>query len=41
MTSSAAAYTHCSTLRTAEELLRLPYLGCAATAVSFRTAFHF
>jgi len=39
--TSNAAYTHCSTLRTAEELLQLPYLGCAATAVSFRTGFHF
>jgi hypothetical protein len=39
--ASSAALTHCSTLRTAEELLQLPYLGCAATAVSFRSAFHF
>jgi hypothetical protein len=27
-------YTHCSTLRTTEELLRLPLLGCARTAPS-------
>lgn len=39
--TSSAPYTHCSTLRTAEELLQLPYLGCAATAASFRTGFHF
>jgi phosphatidylinositol-3-phosphatase len=38
--TSSAPYTHCSTLRTTEELLQVPYLGCAATAVSFRTAFH-
>jgi hypothetical protein len=35
---SAAKYTHCSTLRLAEELLGLPFLGCAAPAPSFRTA---
>lgn len=39
--SSSAALNHCSTLRTAEELLQLPYLGCAATAASFRTSFRF
>jgi hypothetical protein len=39
--TSGTAYTHCSTLRTAEELLQLPYLGCAATAASLRTGFHF
>lgn len=38
--SSAADYTHCSTLRTAEEILRVPLLGCAATATSMVTAFH-
>jgi phospholipase C len=32
-------FTHCSTLRTVEELLRLPLLGCAATAATLRTAF--
>ncbi len=35
---SSAAYTHCSTLRTTEELLGLPLLGCAAGAPSYRTA---
>lgn len=35
---SGAAYTHCSTLRTTEELLGLPLLGCAAGAPSFRIA---
>jgi phosphatidylinositol-3-phosphatase len=35
---SGAAYTHCSTLRTTEELLGLPLLGCAASAPSYRTA---
>lgn len=39
--TSSAAYTHCSTLRTIEERLHLPYLGCAATAVSFGRGFHF
>ncbi|MFL6100735.1 MAG: alkaline phosphatase family protein [Actinomycetales bacterium] len=39
--SSAAAYTHCSTLRLAEDSLGLPRLGCAATAASFRTGFRF
>jgi phosphatidylinositol-3-phosphatase len=39
--TSAAAYNHCSTLRTAEELLKLPLIGCATTAASFRTGFHF
>ncbi|WP_412741499.1 alkaline phosphatase family protein [Krasilnikovia sp. MM14-A1004] len=32
-------FTHCSTLRTVEEILRLPTLGCAATAASMTTAF--
>lgn len=32
-------FTHCSTLRTVEELLRLPLLGCAAEADSMVTAF--
>jgi hypothetical protein len=31
--------THCSTLRTVEEILRLPLLGCATTATSMRSAF--
>jgi hypothetical protein len=39
--TSSAALTHCSTLRATEEVLRLPLLGCAATATSLRTAFHF
>jgi hypothetical protein len=34
------AFTHCSTLRTIEELLRLPLLGCAAGAPSMVSAFH-
>lgn len=33
------AFTHCSTLRTIEELLRLPLLGCAADAPSMVSAF--
>jgi phosphatidylinositol-3-phosphatase len=37
---SDQAFTHCSTLRTAEELLRLPLLGCAAGAPSMVPAFH-
>jgi hypothetical protein len=37
---SATAFTHCSVLRTAEELLRLPLLGCAAGAASMGPAFH-
>jgi hypothetical protein len=37
---SAQPYTHCSTLRTIEEVLRLPLLGCARTAVSMTSAFH-
>jgi phosphatidylinositol-3-phosphatase len=32
-------YNHCSTLRTTEDLLHLPALGCAATATSFAPAF--
>jgi hypothetical protein len=36
---SAAALTHCSTLRVAEEVLDLPYLGCAADAASYLDAF--
>lgn len=39
--TSGAAYTHCSTLRLAEDVLKLPLLGCAATAASFRTGFTF
>jgi hypothetical protein len=38
---SGAAYTHCSTLRVAEDVLGLPRLGCAATAPSFRSGFDF
>jgi phosphatidylinositol-3-phosphatase len=36
---SATQYTHCSTLRTTEEILQLPLLGCAASAPSMRAAF--
>jgi hypothetical protein len=36
---SDQAFTHCSTLRTIEELLRLPLLGCAAAAPSMVSAF--
>ncbi|MBO0828640.1 MAG: hypothetical protein J2P24_12740 [Streptosporangiales bacterium] len=36
---SAARFTHCSLLRTMEELLALRLLGCAATAPSMRSAF--
>jgi phosphatidylinositol-3-phosphatase len=38
---SDAAYTHCSTLRTTEEVLGLPLLDCAATATSFADGFGF
>jgi phosphatidylinositol-3-phosphatase len=38
--AAAGHYDHCSTLRTTEDLLRLPALGCARTAASFVTAFH-
>jgi hypothetical protein len=34
------AFTHCSTLRTAEEILHLSLLGCAATAPSMVGPFH-
>jgi hypothetical protein len=37
--TSAARYTHCSTLRTVETLLRLPLLGCATTAPSMAASF--
>jgi hypothetical protein len=37
---SGRLYTHCSTLRTTEELLGLPLLRCARTAPSMRAAFH-
>jgi hypothetical protein len=37
---SSRASNHCSTLRTTEEILRLPLLGCARTAVSMRSPFH-
>lgn len=36
---STQAFTHCSTLRTVEEILALPLLGCAASATSMREAF--
>jgi phosphatidylinositol-3-phosphatase len=39
--TSGAAYTHCSTLRLAEDVLGLPRIGCAATAPSFRSGFDF
>jgi hypothetical protein len=32
-------FTHCSLLRTTEDLLRLPPLGCAGSAVSLSPAF--
>jgi phosphatidylinositol-3-phosphatase len=35
----AAAVTHCSTLRTIEEVLALPLLGCAGSATSMTAAF--
>lgn len=37
---SAEHFTHCSVLRTTQELLALRLLGCAATATSMRPAFH-
>jgi hypothetical protein len=37
--TSATPWTHCSTLRTTEELLGLPPLGCAATTTSLVAAF--
>jgi phosphatidylinositol-3-phosphatase len=36
---SATPLTHCSTLRTTEDILGLPHLGCAATATSFEASF--
>jgi phospholipase C len=39
-TTSAAAFTHYSLLRTQEEMLGLPPLGAAASAASMRRAFH-
>jgi hypothetical protein len=36
---SATAYNHCSTLRTTEEILHLPLLGCARTAPSMTAGF--
>jgi phosphatidylinositol-3-phosphatase len=39
--TSAEPYTHCSTLRTTEDVLGLPRLGCAATAQSFGYGFGF
>ena len=38
--AATRAYTQCSTLRTVEELLALPLLGCAADAPSLRPAFN-
>ena len=38
--AAPGSYTHCSTLRTAEEVLRLPLLGCAAGAASMTDVFH-
>jgi hypothetical protein len=32
-------WTHCSILRTVEEILRVPLLGCASNAASMRSAF--
>jgi hypothetical protein len=34
-------FTHCSTLRTTEDVLGLPALGCAKTATSFAYGFGF
>ncbi len=36
---SSIAFTHCSLLRTIEEVLALPLLGCATEATSMATAF--
>ncbi len=36
---SQVRYNHCSTLRTTEEILALPLLGCAVDASSMRAAF--
>jgi hypothetical protein len=36
---SSAALTHCSTARATEEILDLPLLGCAGSALSLRSAF--
>jgi phosphatidylinositol-3-phosphatase len=38
--SARQPFTHCSTLRTTEDLLGLPPLGCAATAPAMTGAFH-
>jgi hypothetical protein len=38
--SADGDYSHCSTLRTVEEVLRLPIIGCARTARSLRADFH-
>jgi phosphatidylinositol-3-phosphatase len=37
--SSGTAFTHCSLLRTSEEIIGQPLLGCAASATSMRAAF--
>jgi hypothetical protein len=39
MSVNAQPYDHCSTLRTSEDMLGLPPLGCAATAVPMTTGF--
>jgi hypothetical protein len=37
---AARRYDHCSTLRTTEDLLHLPPLGCATSAISMAAGFH-
>jgi hypothetical protein len=37
--NTARAFSHCSTLRTVEDVLHLPLLGCAATAPSMAATF--
>jgi hypothetical protein len=37
---AGGVWNHCSTLRTTEDLLNLPPLGCAAKASSMTQAFH-
>ena len=37
--TSSTSYTHCSTLRMVEEIVRVPLLGCAATATSMSVGF--
>jgi phosphatidylinositol-3-phosphatase len=38
--SSGTAFTHCSLLRTSEEIIGQPLLGCATSANSMRADFH-